>query len=295
MSNKNFKTTKKSKNISQVTKAFGHRPRALNVDSVIRRKARPLFHLAASLAKPVFVVPFSRPASCFDFLRKVKASKKVPVLVAVLALLIAFSGGMWAALSTSKSEADSQPEVLGAETTIPSAQNYRVSLEGTGVLGPVNSVPNDVLFNMTIGQLESYMAEKLKSPELKEAEVLADRKTKLKIYLDEKNSPLGGIVDILAELKHWKVVLAVSNSESSLGKRCYNNNCSGIGVEPGNALWRNYKNKAEWAKDLDKLLEKRYKDWTLEKMNGVYNYPGSKNWLFASKQILEDLQDRGIE
>jgi hypothetical protein len=66
-------------------------------------------------------------------------------------------------------------------------------------------------------------------------------------------------------------------------------------VEPGHPLWRSYKTKADWAKDLDKLLERRYKNWTLEKMNGVYNQPGSENWLLASKQILEELQEREIE
>jgi hypothetical protein len=30
-------------------------------------------------------------------------------------------------------------------------------------------------------------------------------------------------------------------------------------------------------------------------MNGVYNQPGSENWLLASKQILEELQEREIE
>ncbi len=32
----------------------------------------------------------------------------------------------------------------------------------------------------------------------------------------------------------------------------------------------------------------------LEKMNGVYNKPGSNNWVLAAKQVLEDLEERKI-
>lgn len=213
--------------------------------------------------------------------------KRVPVLAAVAALFLAFGGGVWATLNTSKSQAD-QPAALGSQSSL-------IPLAGTGTFGPIDNVPNQVLFNMTIDQLENYLADAVTNPQVKEAQILADRKAKLKEYLTEKNSPLVSIVDTIAELKHWKMVLAISNSESSLGKHCADENCSGIGIEPGNPLWRTYPSKAEWAKDLDKLLEKRYKDWTLEQMNGVYNKPGSQNWLLASKQILEDLQERGIE
>ena len=54
-------------------------------------------------------------------------------------------------------------------------------------------------------------------------------------------------------------------------------------------------NLEEMKIDLDKLIEKRYKDWTLEQMNGVYNKPGSSNWIFAATQILDDIKNRGIE
>ncbi len=234
---------------------------------------------------------FFRPGS----LMKLGLKKQVSLLVSVAGLLLAFSGGIWFTLSTSPSAAENEPQVLGEQTSAPSTQSSIIPLGTGGSLGPVSLVPNDVLFNMTISQLENYLAESNKPSEDQGIKILAARKDNLKNYLDSKNSPLSAIVDTLAELKHWKLVLAISNSESSLGKRCYNNNCSGIGVEPGHPLWRNYNSKADWAKDLDRLLEKRYNNWTLEKMNGVYNYPGSKNWLMASKQILEDLQEQGIE
>ena len=156
-------------------------------------------------------------------------------------------------------------------------------------------MPNDILFNLSFQQLENYLNSLVLTPEVQQAQALADRKLKLKAYLEEKRSPFVNIIDTLAELKHWQTVLAISFAESSLGKHCADNNCSGIGVEPGHPLWRSYDSTAEWAKDLDKLIDKRYKDWSLEAMNGVYNKPGSDNWLFATKQILYELQEWGIE
>ncbi len=204
--------------------------------------------------------------------------------------VLAFSLGMYFTWSADNSKAE-EIKISQVENSVPTLP----VVAGVSTLGPINQVPNEVLFNLTLDQLEEYLKEALKTPEMKVAEALAERKTKLKIYLESKQSPLVNIVDTLAELKHWKLVLAISNSESSLGKRCHSNNCSGIGVEPGHPLWREYKTKADWAKDLDKLLERRYKNWTLEEMNGVYVQPGSKNWILAARQILEEMQERGIE
>ena len=162
-------------------------------------------------------------------------------------------------------------------------------------LGPVSSIPNEQLFNMSLEQLEYYLEEGYKSPETKqkeyEARVRKNRVEKLTNYLNGKKSPLVSIAETLVDLKHWRLVLAISNSESSLGKRCSNNNCSGIGVAPGHPLWQEYASKADWARALDRLIEKRYSGWSLEQMNGTYNKPGSENWIFAAKQILNDLQD----
>jgi len=239
---------------------------------------------------------FSLPKINFSWLDNVVSfakSRKLkfsPVQLASVAVvgLVAFTGGMITILNISETEAQQeQGQVLGSSTV-------RV-VESPGAHGPVADVPNDVLYNLTIEQLENYLSEALKTDEVREAERLAERKQKLKAYLEFRQSPFVNIVDTIAELKHWKLVLAISNSESSLGKKCHSNNCSGIGVEPGHPLWREYQSTADWAKDLDNLLERRYKDWTLEEMNGVYNQPGSSNWLAASRQVLEQLQERGIE
>lgn len=270
-------------------------PGAVRVAGLVKRRVKTTI----VIQKPVFAPRFE--ASKKDFLRQLFRQKKVPIMAAVTAFIIAFGGGMWAVLATSHSNADDQPQVLGAYTDYPSIQNQNQP-EGTAVAGDQlqnqagANADNNALFNMTMGQLENYFSQLAESnKQVAYEQLLAERKVKLKAYLEEKNSPLADIVDTIAELKNWNIVLAVSNSESSLGKHCYNNNCSGIGVAPDNSLWRNYSSKREWAIDLDNLIEKRYKDWTLEQMNGVYNKPGSQNWVLAATQILEQLQERGIE
>lgn len=214
------------------------------------------------------------------------------VLTATL-LFVGFLGGFWFTWQTKPSGAEGQ--VLGVTDISLSPTETTTTQTSTSSPETMAQLSDDGFLKLTVSQIEAYLEQVVKTPQLKEAERLADRKKKLKIYLQEKGSPFADIADTIAELPHWKMVLAISNSESTMGKRCYNNNCSGIGVAPGHPLWRDYPSHKEWAKDLDRLLEKRYKNWTLEQMNGVYNQPGSRNWVLASKQVLEELQDRGIE
>lgn len=235
-----------------------------------------------------FVANFKPP----NFRFALRQLSGLPILTSMVLILVSFTAGAYFFWRTDKSLAKN--EIPPPLPQVNSASVLPV-VKGVTALGPIAQVPNEILFNLTLDQLESYLAETFTTAETQETERLEDRKFKLKIYLDEKKSPLIEIADALAGLKHWKLVLAISNSESTLGKRCHSNNCSGIGVKPGHPLWRTYENKAEWARDLDRLLEKRYRDYSLEEMNGVYNKPGSRNWLMASKQILQELQERGIE
>ena len=263
--------------------------KVVKVDSIVKRQVK----------QPVVFVSMKKKNTTQLFFRNLNLSviqQRVPLMVAVVGLLLAFGAGSLTMINTPKSIAETAPQVLGAFTDVPSVDQSPLPVSDKPVGENVNDkIPNSAVYNLSMDQLENYLTETLKTPELKLAEILALRKQKLKVYLAEKNSPFVDIVDTLAELKHWQLVLAISNSESTLGKRCYNNNCSGIGVKPGHPLWRDYSSKAEWAKDLDRLIEKRYKDWTLDEMNGVYNKPGSDNWAFAATQILNDLKERDIE
>ncbi len=252
----------------------------ISVDAIVRRK----------VAKPAIVFPPVEKRQKFGALwHFLFGRRRFSLALVATILFFAFFAGMSAVYQTGFLKAESQRQ------EIPAVPGTVATVLGASTLGPINNVPNDVLFNMSFAQLENYLNEVLKTPEAKQEEIFVLREKKLKEYLASKNSPFVEIANTVARLKHWKLVLAISNSESSLGKHCYNSNCSGIGVAPGHPLWRNYPSKREWAKDLDRLLDTRYQDWTLERMNGVYNQPGSKNWLLASKQVLEELQESGIE
>lgn len=108
----------------------------------------------------------------------------------------------------------------------------------------------------------------------------------VKSYLQSKNSPFANYTEILLAQDDWKVILAVSNSESTLGQHCYVNNCSGIF---GNKGLRTYSSIPDWIVDMQNLINKRYKGWTLDKMDGIYVQPRSSNWIEASSQVYKDL------
>lgn len=105
---------------------------------------------------------------------------------------------------------------------------------------------------------------------------------KLKQYLEKHNSPLAEYSAEIVKQPQWERALAISWVESNFGRRCADNNCSGIGVEPGHRLWRKYPTKLDWFKDMSALMEKpiykeKYK--TFRQMKGVYVSPGTENWV----------------
>ena len=110
-----------------------------------------------------------------------------------------------------------------------------------------------------------------------------------------KMSPLAAASETIAEQDHWRLILAIAFAESTMGKNCADNNCSNIGVKPGATSWRSYASYGAWVVDFNRLLDKRYKDWTLEQMCGVYVKPCNPNWLLATKQILTALDEDRIE
>src|SRR6266481_4610013 len=66
----------------------------------------------------------------------------------------------------------------------------------------------------------------------KEQEIAFEKLNKkvalLRAYLQSKNAPLADYSEFLLAQEDWKKIIAISNSESSLGAHCYYNNCSGI-------------------------------------------------------------------
>jgi len=115
---------------------------------------------------------------------------------------------------------------------------------------------------------------------------------KLKAYLEDHDSPLAEYSDEIIQQPQWQRALAVSWVESNFGIHCYDNNCSGIGVEPGHPAWRKYETKLDWFKDMAQLMETdryKYKYDTFEKMKGIYVYPGSASWVYGAKKKYAEL------
>ncbi len=149
--------------------------------------------------------------------------------------------------------------------------------------------------NVVAELLEALIEEYRHKPT---AEELAneERKNKLRAYFEKRKSPFAKedqTVQAFLDAKNMKLMIAISFVESTMGKRCYYNNCSGIGGYPPNL--RKYDSYAGWVKDFDSLLERRYKGMKPEEFLGVYVQPGSPNWINGVKQILAELEKNQIE
>lgn len=145
-------------------------------------------------------------------------------------------------------------------------------------------------FNLTTKSL-SYdeLAEYHFAQEEQKNELLADEVRK---YLEAKGSPLAVYSEEIIKQPQWQRALAISYVESNFGKRCADNNCSGIGVHPKHPSWRKYPTKLDWFKDMTRLLEKPiYKEryTNCKAMMGVYVVPGSPTWLNGCNKVSNEL------
>lgn len=115
---------------------------------------------------------------------------------------------------------------------------------------------------------------------------------KVKAYLESKGSPLAVYADEIVKQPQWQRALAISYVESNFGKRCADNNCSGIGGAPSMKSWRKYPTKLDWFKDMSAILEKPiYKEryTNCNAMKGVYVVPGSARWVNGCNQVSNEL------
>jgi hypothetical protein len=229
--------------------------------------------------QPYYIVPFVAPVPAQrQRALYYKRPKNIYYFLAATALTAAFMGGMTTALKTPRTEAET-------EIATTAASSRSIPMANVQVVDAAPAVSADVLFNTPIEMLKEYLSPK-PTPD-----IIGDRTAKLTAYLKSRNSPLADKAQTIAEQDHWKLILAISFAESTLGKKCYFNNCSGIG---GSSI-RTYRNLEGWILDFNRLLEKRYKDKTLEQMCGVYVQPCNPNWLLATRQILTELDAQGIE
>lgn len=159
--------------------------------------------------------------------------------------------------------------------------------EKTAIVFEIND--SSKVLNTELTFEEENQIELAKITDLENSDVLCSQ---LKIYLEKHNSPLKEYACEMIKQPQWQRALAISWVESNFGRRCADNNCSGIGVEPGHPAWRRYKTKLDWFKDMCQLMEKpiyKEKYTTFEKMRGIYVYPGSANWVNGAKSKYKDL------
>jgi hypothetical protein len=160
----------------------------------ISRVARPVLRQTVAVAG---VADFSAPARgprVSSFSSRIKFNRVA--VVAVLGLVLAFSGGMWYEAATPKISAESNapiavdqsgPVALFDSGSMPESEP--VSVQGTA---------DEQFFNMPLETLKDYVASS------QQEEVLAARKNKLHALLKQWGSPLEANADLIAEQEHWK-------------------------------------------------------------------------------------------
>ena len=166
---------------------------------------------------------------------------------------------------------------------------YQVTPAGVGKTMDTSQQDLTVVANL----IPLLIEENRHQPTLEEIKNI-DRKIKLQNYLSEYKSPLaedGEALDALLESKNMKMMLAIAFVEGKFCQKELYKNCSGI----GGSKMRKYESFAEWIKDFDDLLERRYKGLAVEDFIGYYVQPGSKNWTDGVYQILGELKEKGIE
>ncbi|MGE5392349.1 MAG: hypothetical protein ACM3NH_01255 [Candidatus Saccharibacteria bacterium] len=111
----------------------------------------------------------------------------------------------------------------------------------------------------------------------------------LKNYLISKNSPLAEYSEHLLSQPNWKMIIAISQSESNMCKRQLGHNCWGIG---GGNL-RKYPSFAEGISDANNVISKyvaRGAD-TPDEMVLRYVAWNNRNWVKAANQTLGQLNN----
>ena len=208
------------------------------------------------------------------FVSRILRHQRLLAPVMAVVVLVAFAAGMNFAQQTPRTEA---VEFTPGGTA--------ANLGNAPTTTDMTNISNEVLFTTPLDMLASYLSAPA------QPDTIAVRTDKLRQFLSDHNSPFVDSVDTLARQPHWKLILAISFAESTLGKKCYKFNCSGIG---GSNL-REYKSYANWMLDLNRLLENHYKNWTLNDMCGVYVKPCNPHWLLANQQILDELDKEEIK
>lgn len=203
------------------------------------------------------------------------------VLASITLIVLSFASGVMFVLKLSEPIANSGAYDLTAKQALLAEQGVKEFSQ------QVIDVASPVFLSLIKENRDEIDPEETK---------VVERKTKLRAYFKEKNSPFAkddAALDAFARSRNMKLMVAISFVESTFGKNCYYYNCSGIGGTP--PTLRKYNSYAEWIRDFDNLLESRYKGVPPEKFVGLYVVPGSPNWLYGVKQVIREFEEQGIE
>jgi hypothetical protein len=130
-----------------------------------------------------------------------------------------------------------------------------------------------ILFFIVTPKSASQVQEEVKK------EQLIELNTRVREFLESKDSPLAPDTEFLMTLPHWKLLIAVSAIESQYCKRQLAYNCWGIG---GDSAYRHYSSFREAAQDANDLITRwqaKGRWLTVEDMNCHYVQPCNPNWV----------------
>ena len=128
-------------------------------------------------------------------------------------------------------------------------------------------------------------------PEPNQEQEATQLNTRLREFLESKQSPLVPDTEFILELKHWKLLIAVSAIESQYCKRQLGYNCWGIGGDEHYRYYSSFRTAAVDTNDLIEDWQKKGKWLTVEAMNCSYVVPCSENWVRVVNQNLKVLNE----
>ena len=209
---------------------------------------------------------------------------RLPHLLTLIAIIGGLVFGSYVSWSSKLSQADilstQSGEVLSASTSEPWIKPLKFDQSELKIVA-------DMLPQLIEANRHQPTSEEI---------IREQQKNQLRAYFEKWKSPFAKddkTIEAFLDSNNMNLMIAISFVESSMGKKCYYNNCSGIGGYPPNL--RKYDSHADWVRDFDELLEKRYKGLPIEKFMGLYVQPGSPNWINGVKQILGELSEEGIK
>ncbi len=152
---------------------------------------------------------------------------------------------------------------------------------------PSLSTINNLTNNSNQTPLGPNPAEVQKAKDEQNSAILTD-------YLSSKGSPLAPYASDILQHDNWKLVLAISNGESTLCKHQLYNNCWGVG-----GAWnlRRYNSLSTGFSDVDRLLREKYIPTGADTPKEIVRkYVGSYSptWVYAVSQTLDQLNQLAL-